>query len=1112
MPKIFDNIENFLTKGLSDSLEVSHRADFCVGYFNLRGWKEVASKIDDFSGQGENKCRLLVGMHKHPEELLREYFSTDDYDEIDNQKASALRKDLAKKFREQLTIGTPTEEDEKGLRKLSAQIKQNKVIVKLFLKHTLHAKLYLAFRDDKINPIIGFVGSSNLTLAGLAKQGELNVDVLEQDAANKLSKWFEDRWNDRWCIDISKELAEIIDTSWASEQPYLPYHIYLKMAYHLSREARSGLSEFQIPKVFKDELLEFQQKAVLIAAHHLNKRDGVIIGDVVGLGKTITACALARIFEDDFYLETLIICPKNITAMWEKYVHKYQLRAKVMSISVVQSELQKLRRYRIVIIDESHNLRNRDGKRYRAIREYLKENASKVILLSATPYNKSYSDLANQLRLFIDDDTDLGQSPENFIRDLGGKVEFVAKYQYSERTLLAFEKSDYADDWRELMRLYLVRRTRSFIKDNYSLNDPDRKRKYLLFSDGRRSYFPDRIPKKVEYDFDPKDPSDQYAKLYTTEVVGTLNTLNLPRYGLGNYIKEVLPQKASKEEETTITNLSRAGKRLMGFARTNLFKRLESSGYSFLLSLSRHILRNYIFQYALKNKLPIPIGGQEANLLDEFLDDLDYDSSETNHNNILFEEKAYYNLAKEVYILFSGIQKNKFDWLPANFFKPELEFELNNDSQKLLTILNLGRDWDPKKDRQLNALFDTCTKKHKKDKILIFTQFADTAYYLFNELKSRGVDSLECVTGDSDDPTLYANRFSPVSNEISGIKGTSREIRVLISTDVLSEGQNLQDGHIILNYDLPWAIIRLIQRAGRVDRIGQESDKILCYSFLPEDGIERIINLRRRLSQRIQENAEVVGSDETFFEGDPINISDLYNEKSGILDDEDDSEVDLASYAFQIWKNALDHNPELEKIIPGLPNVVYSTKKEIKKKENKEGVIVYSKTWEDNDVLVLIDDKGELITQSQYTILKKAACEPEEPPLSKLSNHHKLVASGLEHIKVSEKFIGGQLGKKTGARFRVYSRLNRYYEENKNTLFVNESLKKAIDDLYRYPLKEFAKETFNRQLKAGIDDAELAALIISLREDDKLCIVNADEIKNKDPQIICSLGLKYESR
>ena len=194
------------------------------------------------------------------------------------------------------------------------------------------------------------------------------------------------------------------------------------MAYHLSREAIAGISEFRIPKVFQKELLEFQQKAVLIAAHHLNKRDGVVIGDVVGLGKTITASALASIFENDFFLETLIICPKNIVNMWEEYVHKYRLRAIVRSYSTVQNELPQLRRYRPVILDESHNLRNREGKRYRAIQEYIQLNDSKVIMLSATPYNKTFLDLSSQLRLFVSEDKDLGISPERYIESIGGKA------------------------------------------------------------------------------------------------------------------------------------------------------------------------------------------------------------------------------------------------------------------------------------------------------------------------------------------------------------------------------------------------------------------------------------------------------------------------------------------------------------------------------------------------------------------------------------------------------------------------------------------------------------------------------------------------------------------
>ena len=297
MPKIYDNIEYKLTDGLNDAVDIAHRADFCIGYFNLRGWKEIAGNIDKFSGGQGHSCRVLVGMQRQPQDIIEKFYTKTENEYIDNQKVLKLKKNLAQEFKDQLTLGYPTEADEKGLRKLSRQIKEQKVFVKLYLKTGLHAKLYLLFRDDKINPSIGYLGSSNLTLAGLSGQGELNIDVLDQDAADKLAKWFEERWNDRWCIDISKVLAQIIDESWAADRPVKPFHIYIKMAYHLSQEARAGLTEFKIPKVFEKELLDFQQKAVLIAAHNLNKRGGVIVGDVVGLGKTYTATALVKIFE-----------------------------------------------------------------------------------------------------------------------------------------------------------------------------------------------------------------------------------------------------------------------------------------------------------------------------------------------------------------------------------------------------------------------------------------------------------------------------------------------------------------------------------------------------------------------------------------------------------------------------------------------------------------------------------------------------------------------------------------------------------------------------------------------------------------------------------------------
>ncbi|MGH2484741.1 MAG: SNF2-related protein, partial [Ktedonobacterales bacterium] len=334
--------------------------------FNLRGWRQIAELTDGFSGAPDERCRLLVGMQTPPQDELRAMYTIGDSgDELDQSVALRLKKRMAEEFREQLTIGAPTDADEQGLRLLSAQLRSGKLAVKLYLRHTLHAKLYLLYRRDPINPIVGYLGSSNLTFAGLSGQGELNVDVLDGDATVKLARWFDDRWDDRWCLDISNELADIIDASWAREEALPPYYIYLKMAYHLSQEARAGLSEFRIPRDFGNRLFDFQRAAVQIAAHHVNKREGVLIGDVVGLGKTLMATALARIFQDDRGWETLIICPKNLVAMWQDYVERYRLLAKVLSISQV-GDLAGMRRYRLVLIDESHNLRNPEGRRYHA--------------------------------------------------------------------------------------------------------------------------------------------------------------------------------------------------------------------------------------------------------------------------------------------------------------------------------------------------------------------------------------------------------------------------------------------------------------------------------------------------------------------------------------------------------------------------------------------------------------------------------------------------------------------------------------------------------------------------------------------------------------------------
>jgi len=1118
MPKIYDNIELNFEDGLLEHLKAADRVDYCVGYFNLRGWRSVYEEIDTLKGMDIDEngtvqhryCRLLIGMLKTPKELLHDAFENGENLLMDNDGANKHRKRLALELAEQLTVGIPSQQDEIVLRKLLVQLKNGKVAVKLFLAHQLHAKLYLAHCSSNITPRLGLLGSSNFTFSGLCAQGELNIDVIEQDAATKLDKWFNDRWNDRWCIDITKELIAILEQSWVRVEKIPPYHIYLKIAYHLSQEARAGLAEFNVPDNFREELLDFQQKAVQITAHHLHKRQGVMIGDVVGLGKTITASAVAKIMEEDFNYNTLILCPKNLVSMWKHYRDKYDLRAKVLSQGVIATKLPKLKRYRLIIVDESHNFRNGEGRRYKVLKDYIEQNDSDVVLLSATPYNKSYYDLASQLKLFLPEDFDLGISPERYIKSLGGSVQFYAKHTDTHiRTIKAFEKSDYADDWRELMKLYLVRRTRSFIKNNYADADTPNGRKYLTFADGRRAYFPDRIPKKVEFEMDTKNKSDQYAMLYDEKIVELIDKMELPRYGLQIYRDERFNAQLSADERSVLDNLSRAGKRVKGFCRTNLYKRLESSGYAFLLSVSRHILRNYIFIYAVENGLKLPVAGQSVDI--DLFDDADEDNDFNLNLNFDWTAIEYEKHGSKCYNDFVTEMKNRFDWINSQIFKRELLLEhLRKDSDTLLEILSRIKIWNPDGDRKLIALHDLITKHHKDEKVLIFTQFADTAEYIFEYLKKKSLTKIALVVGGSDNITNLVERFSPLSNECPDICGTSEELRVLVTTDVLSEGQNLQDAHIILNFDLPWALVRLIQRAGRVDRLGQKSEEILCYSFLPEDGIEKIIKLRAKLKTRIKENAEVVGSDEVFFDGDPVNIADLYSGKTGIFDEPEDSEVDLASVAYQIWKNAIDKKPELKKIIETMPNVVYSAK------ENRHytefagnGVIVYAKTGNNNDCMVLLDEKGQVITQSQYKILKAAECDSNTPPLEKLSNHHDLVKQGIGIISRDDINISGTLGRKYGIRYRTFMKLDKLIKDA--PLFATDKLKKAMDDIYRYSLKEFAVDTLSRQLKTGISDMNFADLVISLKENDKLCNV-IEEVERKTTQIICSLSLVKENR
>lgn len=1145
MAEIYDNIEAKFLDGLKGIIQNKHkivqRVDFCVGYFNLRGWRHIADEIDALEGDDVREedtsgrlnthhrvCRLLIGMYKSPKDLIAEEFASyetknpDGSYKVGRDYREECKYQITEDFCKQLEIGVPASDAKIGLEKLIQQLKDGKVVVKLYLRHQLHAKLYIAHRDDKTK-IHAIMGSSNLTQGGFNSNGELNALFEDSDHAEKLDKWFNDRWNDRFNIDITKELIEILEKSWATPQAIPPYYIYLKTAYHLSEDARAGFNEYSIPHEFENVLFEFQATAVKLAARKLDRQGGAMIGDVVGLGKTMTACAIAKLYENIHDSSTLILCPANLQKMWQDHINRYNLKADVLSIDR-RVDPESMRPYKLCIIDESHNLRNSEGKRYKRIRDFLEKKNSRVLLLTATAYNKSYYDISSQLKLFISNDQDLGIRPENYIKSIGGEHEFAKRHSnISVQSIQAFEKSNDTEDWFNLMKHFLVRRTRTFIKNNYAKKDHTNGRYYLQYPNGESMYFPERIPHSIK--FSVKENS-QYAKLYSEQMLALIDELKLPRYGLSQYIDDKKTSNVESYIKQTLANLSKAGKRMMGFCLSTFGKRMDSCGYAYLLTLKRHLLRNLVYLYAIETKNSLPIG--DTNDIGKFYDEtMDDEDGENNEQSVSLDSarslEDFNAIANTYYTNLSNSNTANIDWLDSAYFKPSLKKHLKEDINVLLKILELCGEWDASQDPKVDELYHLLTHKHVQDKVLVFTQYADTAEYLCRELQRRKLKDVARVTGNSDNISELVYRFSPKSNpQFAKSDSSSRgDVRVLIATDVLSEGQNLQDAHVILNFDMPWAIIRLIQRAGRVDRIGQASETIDCYSFFPADGIEKVIRLRDRLRARIIEMAGVLGSDEEFFEGNEINIRDLYNEKAGTLDDNDaDIDVDTASMAYQIWKSAIEANPKLEAIIKNMRNVCSATKTA---KNAQNSVITYARTYHNFDVLTWMSENTiqtpdgrvqyEILSQSQNTILKALACSIDEPARDLLPLHYDIVKATVSHVREQSKGMryAGALGNPNCPRARLHNLLDEAAKQHIGLFFTLERqrlVKSALDEIYQSPMLSAAQDIVQRMMRDKRPAEAIIDVTIDLYLRHQLCLSSDDRNKSKDPIILCSMGLR----
>ncbi|MGV3245637.1 helicase-related protein [Rothia sp. 11254D007CT] len=1102
-----------LAGGLRRSFKHFTSIDIATGYIDLRGWGEIAEQVatKPFDAEsGAPIARILVGMVARSdaqamlEQLQHDVRSDEPPRRLMHDERNAARDGLVRHLRDQLTRGLPTHEAEQALKALGEHLASGRVQMKVYTVEPLHGKTYI-FRGGSYHQHTAYVGSSNFTRAGLTSNLELNVEVEDQDQCQKLSTWFSGLWDDQRSLPITQEILEILQDSWVNRQAS-PYEIYLKVCYSLSQDMRNG-SGYVLPRVLEKKLLDYQKTAVKILARRIVRRGGTMLGDVVGLGKTLTAIGTAAMLQNAEEYRTLVLCPKNLVEMWKQALADYEIEGAVVSYSMAHRELGELRRrYHFVICDESHNLRNSSIRVYKAIKDFISEWDCKVLLLTATPFNLSFEDVGNQLALYIDDDYDLGISPTVALeKDPSLEAKVDGKLTY----LSAFMKSNEPEDWKRLMSDHLVRRTRSFVRKTAKRaplvladgtpvllpnGDPEM-REYMEFTRGdsqekERFFFPNRVSEVISHDFTSDDPA---SVMESEETLDALKNLKLPRYSLHTYHDERKPH--TDEDQEIMKNVASGRGNVAGFVRTGLFKRLSSSGFSFVESLKRQKSRNEVFLYALDNGLKLPLGSFSEV---QFGSDLDIEPDLP----VSESSKLRYDALQR-----SAPRETK--WVSSTIFKSSLRKDLQHDIDSLDYMLAAFGNITVETDSKLKVLADF-VKQHEGEKVLIFTEYKDTAYYLAQGLKQLGVQRVEAVSGDTEDPASLAQRFSPLSNQdvLQGDE-VENEIDVLVATDVLSEGQNLQDSHIVVNYDLPWAIIRLIQRAGRVDRVGQLSPTVNIY-LISHENIEHQLSLRSRIQQRLVDSASAFGSDEQFFgtEQEKQILDDFYNGRMADESLDEDDSADATSVAWEVWSWVLEHKPELAKRIERMQDQSYSTR-ELRPQDRNKYVGSYVSTESGLDIFAVREFVPETAQYRERLMTADEAlrffeAEESTPTLDRLDDHFEMHAQVVRFALNQENVTAGNL---RGTRKRVW---RRFHSDSArlgsmdSLLATVENADEALNALYESPLQSAAEDELRRALRAQVSEAELAALLVRLHEEGRLVLSG---IQNDPARVVCSLGV-----
>ena len=849
------------------------RADIAVGYFFISGFEEVAEDLERLE-----KVRILVGRTDkqvleevaaglQQAEALQARLSTDGI--IRRSQQDQLAQQAVAHVSQGIATLPQTKGSEGAVAKLRDMVASGKLEVKAYLHSQLHAKAYLCWYEGHAEPGAAVVGSSNFTLAGFSGNTELNVRVTGDAEMAELKRWFEELWRDS--KDISDSLLTELNRSWPlAKTP--PYHVYLKALYELYGEEVDAGGPALIPP--RDPALaNFQLDAVSRALHMIDLHGGCYIGDVVGLGKTFVGAEILRQLRLSYPSDgdPLIICPSGLVPMWERTNEIFGLGAEILSQSMIapppgsefDEELgryvdlplegrgivldQEYPRRGPVLVDEAHNFRNLNS-RYYGLQSYLSGGDHKVVLMSATPQNLGPRDIYRQLRMFLDEvDHGLKIEPvrlEDYFRAAERWHGYRAEFENWEEEFRSWQREGSKGqsprrpaeptvpkaNIEAVLTPLLIRRRRRDIAELYG---------DTAVINGKPVQFPDPVLANLDYRLDRV-----YAKAGDfQELSGLLQRHEAFRYRATKYLTD----EARKKPE--YSDLLRARNRIARLMGALLFKRLESSIQAFRATIDSLIRSNRNFLESLQAGF-VPIGDTATRLLagesfdaDELLEILEQEEDR--------RKKAGRNRSTLVH--------------PTTDFEVEQWMdELDADFDVLKEIADRVAGIGPNDDDKLQTLQRFLNGPDiRPGKILIFSEAEATVEYLYDQLNPGGKDqSIAKLSGSNRSEFMnIIKRFSPTWNLRRNERIPGPEIRLLIATDVASEGQNLQDCARVLNYDLHWNPVKLVQRFGRIDRIGTEHTNIWLHNMWPDLDIDQGLALTDRLLHRIQTFHDFIGLD-----------------------------------------------------------------------------------------------------------------------------------------------------------------------------------------------------------------------------------------------------------